>query len=75
MYYFFIITPYCNITGDITAGDVALVLPYGNTVDYMELQGRYVRDMLEAGVAEYVKYEEGVDLPSSLLQTSGISYI
>ena len=40
----------------------------------MELQGRYVRDMLEAGVAEYVKYEEGVDLPGSLLQTSGISH-
>ena len=62
------------VTGDITVGDVALVLPYGNTVDYMELQGRYVKEMLEVGVAEYVKYEEGVDLPSSLLQTSGIRF-
>ena len=56
-----------SYTGDITIGDVSTVLPFGNTVDYMELEGRYVREMLEVSVEEY----DPVELPGKLLQTSG----
>ena len=43
------------------------MLPFGNTVDYMELQGRYVKEMLEVGVEEY----DPINMPGKLLQTSG----
>ncbi|XP_072037104.1 snake venom 5'-nucleotidase-like [Amphiura filiformis] len=54
--------------GDVTFGDVTTVLPFGSTVDTVELEGRYVKEMLENSVAEY----SPVDLPGRFLQMSGM---
>ena len=55
------------MTGDITLADIISVMPFGNTIDTLDLEGRYVREMLERSVAEY----SPIDQVGSFLQMSG----
>ncbi|PIK48687.1 putative 5'-nucleotidase [Apostichopus japonicus] len=55
--------------GQITVGDVIRVLPFGNTNDIFELQGRYLLEVLEHSVARY----DPVIHPGEFLQYAGIS--
>ena len=41
------------VSGDVTLGDVQLVLPFSNTMDVLDLQGKYLREALEISVSEY----------------------
>ena len=43
----------CTFLGDVTLGDVQLVLPFSNTMDVLDLQGKYLREALEISVSEY----------------------
>ncbi len=45
------------------------VIPFGNTVDTIELEGRYVKEMLENSVAEYGNFD------GRFLQMSGLCNI
>ncbi|XP_002738722.2 snake venom 5'-nucleotidase-like [Saccoglossus kowalevskii] len=54
--------------GNITVGDVMNALPYGDTLDLLELQGVYIREALEYAVSEY----DGVTQQNRFLQMSGI---
>lgn len=54
--------------GDITLADIISVMPFGNTIDTLDLEGRYVREMLERSVAEY----SPIDQVGSFLQMSGL---
>ena len=42
-----------EITGDITINDLLLNMPYGNTIDVLELKGKHILDMLEHSVKRY----------------------
>ncbi|KAJ8023892.1 5'-nucleotidase [Holothuria leucospilota] len=55
--------------GEISVGDVSTVLPFGNTNDIFELEGRYLIEVLEHSVA---RYNPAIH-PGEFLQYSGIS--
>ncbi|XP_033099228.1 snake venom 5'-nucleotidase-like [Anneissia japonica] len=54
--------------GDITIGDVNTVLPFGNTVDIVELKGLHIKEAFEYCVKNY----GNGDLGGEFLQVSGI---
>ncbi|XP_071955329.1 snake venom 5'-nucleotidase-like [Antedon mediterranea] len=54
--------------GDIRLGDISTVLPFGNTVDIVELKGQHLKEAFEFAVQ---KYGEG-DIGGEFLQVSGI---
>ena len=66
-YKLFILTFRVQTPGEITYGDVLSVLPFGNTLDTLELEGRYVKAMLENCVDEY----DPDSPPGKFLQFSG----
>ena len=45
--------------------DLVDVMPFSNTVDAVEIKGKYIREMLEFSVAGYEKYS------GSFLQVAG----
>ncbi|XP_033112625.1 snake venom 5'-nucleotidase-like [Anneissia japonica] len=54
--------------GRITIGDLNMVLPFGNTVDIVEIKGKYIREALEFSVYKY-----GTDnLGGEFLQMTGL---
>ncbi|XP_072043475.1 5'-nucleotidase-like [Amphiura filiformis] len=53
--------------GDIRLSDLGKVLPFRNTFDAVEIEGRYIREMLEHAAAGYDKYS------GAFLQVSGTS--
>ncbi|KAK7086251.1 hypothetical protein SK128_018655, partial [Halocaridina rubra] len=55
--------------GTITMEDVLTVAPFQNTIDIVELRGKYVKEMFEFSVAEYDP--KGLDPPGGFLQVSG----
>lgn len=56
------------VQGEITLGDLTTVFPFGGTIDTLELEGRYVKEMFENSVVEY----NPADIPGRFLQVSGI---
>ncbi|KAJ8024043.1 5'-nucleotidase [Holothuria leucospilota] len=54
--------------GDIKATDVTDVLPFGNTIDVVEIKGRIIVEILERSMQEY----DLVILPGFFLQYSGL---
>ena len=38
-------------TGEVTVGDLLNVQPFGNTLDLVEIEGRYIREALEHSVS------------------------
>ncbi|XP_033121084.1 5'-nucleotidase-like, partial [Anneissia japonica] len=52
----------------ITIGDLNMVLPFGNTVDIVEIKGKYIREALEFSVYKY-----GTDyMGGEFLQMTGL---
>ncbi|XP_072043474.1 snake venom 5'-nucleotidase-like [Amphiura filiformis] len=52
--------------GDIRLADLGDVLPFRNTFDAVEIEGKYIREMLEHAAAGYDKYS------GAFLQVSGL---
>ncbi|XP_071505522.1 snake venom 5'-nucleotidase-like [Diadema antillarum] len=57
--------------GDITIGDIGNVLPFGNTVDVMEIEGRYLLEALENAMLLY----DPTVLDGRFLQFSGVRVV
>ncbi|XP_077988167.1 snake venom 5'-nucleotidase-like [Glandiceps talaboti] len=57
--------------GNITLGDVMNALPYGNTLDLLELKGTDLMEALEYSMAEY----DGETLQNRFLQMAGIRVV
>ncbi|XP_070570251.1 5'-nucleotidase-like [Ptychodera flava] len=57
--------------GNVTVGDVMNVLPYGNTLDLLDLKGVHILEALEYSVAKY----DGTTLLNSFLQTAGLRVV
>ena len=55
------------LTGNISRGDVLTTMPFGNNVDLINLQGRYLRQALEHAVSKYDKLNRA----GAFLQVSG----
>nr|XP_022291712.1 5'-nucleotidase-like [Crassostrea virginica] len=54
--------------GNISQGDVLTTMPFGNNVDLINLQGRYLRQALEHAVSKYDKLNRA----GAFLQVSGL---
>ncbi|KAL1492215.1 hypothetical protein ABEB36_012697 [Hypothenemus hampei] len=59
--------------GNITYGDLLTSQPFANTVDYGELQGKYIKELLEQAAGAYNNERIVSDL--KLLQVSGIHVV
>ncbi|KAI4455137.1 nucleotidase-related [Holotrichia oblita] len=59
--------------GDITFNDLATSSPFANTVDYVELQGKYIKELLEKAASPYSSSRVTADV--NLLQISGIRMV
>ncbi|XP_033635326.1 snake venom 5'-nucleotidase-like [Asterias rubens] len=57
--------------GDITINDLLLNMPYGNTIDVLELKGKHILDMLEHSVKRY----EDSGNAGEFIQLSGLQVI
>ncbi|GJQ83469.1 hypothetical protein Trydic_g8594 [Trypoxylus dichotomus] len=56
--------------GDITANDLGTSQPFANTIDYGELQGKYIKEFMEKAAMPYSNGR--VDADINLMQVSGI---
>ncbi|XP_033741400.1 snake venom 5'-nucleotidase-like [Pecten maximus] len=54
--------------GNITRGDLLTLMPFGNSVDVIDIKGKYLRQALEHSVENY----DPIDKPGALLQMSGL---
>lgn len=63
--YIYILCRY--VSGEITIGEVNSVLPFLNTNDVVELEGKYLLEALEHSVSNY----DPIALPGRFLQFSG----
>ncbi|KAK9711182.1 5prime-nucleotidase, C-terminal domain [Popillia japonica] len=59
--------------GVITYNDLATSSPFGNTVDYAEIQGKDLKDLIETAASPYSSSRVTADV--NLLQVSGIRFI
>ncbi|KAI4455141.1 nucleotidase-related [Holotrichia oblita] len=57
----------------ITFNDLATSSPFANTVDYVELQGKYIKELLEKAASPYSSSRVTADV--NLLQISGIRMV
>lgn len=57
------------IPGTITFENVLTVLPFQNTVDLIEIKGKFLRQAFEFSVENYDP--NGLHLPGKFLQVSG----
>ncbi len=55
-------------SGDVTMGDVLTVLPFQNTLSTFEIEGKYVREMLEQGLSQIE------DVAGRFPQVAGLRY-
>lgn len=55
--------------GNISRGDVLTTMPFGNNVDLINLQGKYLRQALEHSVERY----DRLNRAGAFLQVSGAS--
>lgn len=54
--------------GTITRGDLLTLMPFGNSVDVIDIKGKYLRQALEHSVENY----DPVSKPGAFLQMSGL---
>ncbi|OWF50209.1 5'-nucleotidase-like [Mizuhopecten yessoensis] len=54
--------------GNITRGELLTLMPFGNTVDVIDIKGKYLRQALEHSVENY----SPIDKPGAFLQMSGL---
>ncbi|XP_060065444.1 snake venom 5'-nucleotidase-like [Ylistrum balloti] len=54
--------------GNITRGDLLTLMPFGNSIDIIDIKGKYLRQALEHSVENY----DPIDKPGALLQMSGL---
>ncbi|XP_030758221.1 apyrase-like [Sitophilus oryzae] len=59
--------------GDVTYNDLLLAQPFGNTVDFGQIKGKYIKEVLEQGTKEYNNQRVLSDL--KLLHVSGAQVV